>query len=131
MHGDPLAMPASLEFGMPLTCLLRCNDLASTREHYQQTLGFTACDSAESTLLVQLQDGCLTFTEQDLWGSAPACTGTLYFALEDVQAYFDSIKDRADIAWPLQDMPYGTREFGIRDCNGYYLAFMQARPVPG
>ncbi|WP_246195957.1 MULTISPECIES: VOC family protein [Pseudomonas] len=120
-----------LESEMPLTCLLRCNDLSRTREHYQRILGFAVSDGAESTLLVQLQDCRLTFTEQDLWGSAPGCTGTLYFALEDVQAYFDSIKERADIAWPLQDMPYGTREFGIRDCNGYYLAFMQGQPVPG
>lgn len=25
----------------------------------------------------------------------------------------------------LQGMPYGSRKFGIEDCNGYYLAFSQ------
>jgi len=25
--------------------------------------------------------------------------------------------------WPIEDMSYGTREFGIEDCNGYILAF--------
>jgi len=43
----------------------------------------------------------------------------------DVDAYYATVKDAASVAWPLQDMPYGSREFGVVDCNGYHLAFQQ------
>jgi len=33
-------------------------------------------------------------------------------------------------AWQLQDMPYGSREFGVRDCNGCHLAFAQQASPP-
>jgi uncharacterized glyoxalase superfamily protein PhnB len=43
--------------------------------------------------------------------------------LSDVDAYYDSIKHKAAIRWPLEDLAYGLREFGVTDCNGYTLAF--------
>ena len=43
--------------------------------------------------------------------------------IDDVDAYYESIKEKVSILWPLQDMSYGTREFGIKDCDGYNLAF--------
>ncbi|MDN6858994.1 bleomycin resistance family protein [Pseudomonas sp. CAN2814] len=110
---------------MPLTLLLRCHDLDLTREHYRDTLGFSVSDSAEGTLTVQLQDCRLLFTAHDLWSAAVGSSGTLYFQIVDVEGYFEQVKDHAQIAWPLQDMPYGSREFGVRDCNGYHLAFAQ------
>ncbi|HEF4760163.1 TPA: bleomycin resistance family protein [Pseudomonas putida] len=114
---------------MPLTLLLRCNDLDRTRQYYHDTLGFTSVESAQATLTVLLQDCRITFTEQDLWGSPVACSGTIYCAIKQVDHYYDVVKDKVDIAWPLQDMPYGSREFGVRDCNGYYLAFAQLSEV--
>jgi uncharacterized glyoxalase superfamily protein PhnB len=110
---------------MPLTLLLRCHDLELTREHYRDTLGFSVTDSAEGTLTVQLEDCRLLFSAQDLWGREEGCSGTIYLQLADVASYFAAVKDRALIAWPLQDMLYGSQEFGVRDCNGYHLAFAQ------
>ncbi|MFJ9990482.1 VOC family protein [Pseudomonas putida] len=112
---------------MPLSPLLRCNDLQKTREHYRETLGFEVADSQQATLTVHLDDNRILFTEQDLWGHSPHCTGTFYFVIADVDGYFERVREKADIAWPLQDMPYGSLEFGVRDCNGYFLAFTQAR----
>ena len=34
---------------------------------------------------------------------------------------------KADVVWPIADMEYGTREFGIRDPDGYVLAFAEQR----
>ncbi|VVN87819.1 VOC family protein [Pseudomonas fluorescens] len=110
---------------MPLTTLLLCNDLVGTGNYYHETLGFTVADSLESTITVRLDDCSLTFTEQNIWGSPVTFSGTLYFAISNVDRYYESVKDKTAIAWPLQDMPYGSREFGLRDCNGYYLAFTQ------
>ncbi|CDF83770.1 VOC family protein [Pseudomonas sp. QL9] len=111
---------------MPLVALLRCNDLDLTREHYRDALGFEVSETAEGTLSVRLEDCRVVFTAQDLWAAPAACSGTFYFHITDVEGYFAKVQDKARIAWPLQDMPYGSREFGVRDCNGYHLAFAQS-----
>ena len=110
---------------MPLTPLLRCHDLTQTERFYVDVLGFTAVDSADDTLTVEKHGSKLIFTQQDLWKSPPTCSGTFYFALADAAAYYAALEDKAPIAWPLQQMPYGSSEFGVVDCNGYHLAFRQ------
>jgi predicted enzyme related to lactoylglutathione lyase len=110
---------------MPLTILLRCKDLDETRKFYSSVLGFSIADTAEDTLTVEKNGGKLIFTRQDLWNSDPACSGTIYFTIPDTIEYYAMVKDRAKISWPLRQMPYGSREFGVNDCNGYSLAFQQ------
>jgi hypothetical protein len=56
-------------------------------------------------------------------GNQPQFTGTLYFHLEGVQEFYNRVKDQVQIVWPLEIMEYGQQEFGIRDCDGYLLAF--------
>ena len=111
---------------MSVSLMLRCLNRAKTRAFYTAVLGFDAVDSAEASLTVRKEGGSLMFTEADLWQAAPTCTGTIYFSVADVDAYYLSVKDRAPLAWPLQDMDYGTREFAVTDCNGYLIAFQQA-----
>jgi len=108
---------------MPLTLLLHTGDLKETRKFYESVLGFDAFDTAESTLTVEKHGGRLIFTE--LWGAPDGFSGTIYFTVPDADRYFTSIQDKVDVAWPIQDMSYGSREFGIKDCNGYHLAFQQ------
>lgn len=112
---------------MSMTLLLRCNDLESTREFYRSVLGFDVRDTADGTVTVEKFGGAIVFTCQDLWNGAARCTGTVYFAIPAIEAYYASVQSRANVAWPLQDMPYGSREFGVTDCNGYMLAFTQQR----
>ena len=108
---------------MPLTLLLRTNDLKQTREFYESVLGFDAFDSAEGTLTVEKHGGKLIFT--DIWGAPDGFSGTIYFTVPDVDRYFASLQGKVEVAWPVQDMSYGSREFGMKDCNGYHLAFQQ------
>jgi uncharacterized glyoxalase superfamily protein PhnB len=111
-----------------LTLLLRCSNLAQTREFYRTALGFDVTETAEGTVSTRLAGGTLIFTEQDLWETTPAVSATIYFSIPDADAYYASVKDKAAVAWPLQDMPYGSREFGLRDCNGYTLGFQTEVP---
>jgi len=115
---------------MAVTILLRCKDLEETRRFYSSVLGCNVADTAEHTLSVENNGGKLIFTTQDLWNSAPACSGTIYFTVPDVKEYYAKVKDRAKISWPLQQMPYGSLEFGVIDCNGYNLAFQQDMRTP-
>jgi uncharacterized glyoxalase superfamily protein PhnB len=112
---------------MKLSLLLRCKDLEETRGFYGSTLGFRVSDSAEGTISVALQDSTLVFTAADLWRGPIGLSGTIYLATDDLDARFAKLDEGVHIEWPIQDMPYGSREFGIRDCNGYVLAFHQQR----
>ena len=108
-----------------LTVLLRCRDLEETRKFYQSALGFNVRDTAEDTLTVEQHGGALIFTSGDLWGGPLGFSGTIYFTVSDADDYYALVKDKVAVAWPLQNMTYGSREFGITDCNGYHLAFQQ------
>ncbi len=112
---------------MSLALLLRCHDLDETRRFYESVLGFSVGASAGNTLTAELDGDKLLFTAQDLWRAGPALSGTIYFTVPDVDGLYASLQNRAEIAWPLQEMPYGSREFALSDCNGYLLAFQQQR----
>lgn len=112
---------------MSLSILLRCFDTEQTRNFYQSVLGFDTFSSAEGTITVSKGGASLVFTNRDLWRREPGFSGTIYIAVDDVDRYFSAIEGKAPVAWPLQDMPYGSREFAVTDCNGYLVAFQQAR----
>jgi uncharacterized glyoxalase superfamily protein PhnB len=46
--------------------------------------------------------------------------------MSGVQEFFDRVKGRAEVVWPLEAMEYGQREFGVRDGDGYTLAFAES-----
>lgn len=110
---------------MPLTILLRSSDLEETRQFYQSALGFNVRDTKEGTLTVEFHGGVLIFTSGDLWEKPVGFSGTIYFTIPDVGGYFAAVKEKTAVAWPIQDTSYGSREFGVKDCNGYHLAFQQ------
>ena len=57
--------------------------------------------------------------------AAPVCSGTFYLFPESVDAIADELRGKVELAWGPEEMPYGTYELGIRDPNGYYLAFSE------
>ena len=126
-HAPVEVHPPSKE-ASPLAVLLRCNDIVETRSFYGDVLGFEVSDTAEGTLTAKGPGGArLIFTTLDPWHSPPRCSGTFYFTVDDVDGLCAAVQGKAALAWGLQDMPYGSREFGIKDCNGYALAFQQKR----
>lgn len=110
---------------MTMNLLMQCNSLEETRSFYSSVLRFHVSDSADGTCSVCKAGGTIIFSTGDNLGSSPVMTGTIYFFVSDVDEYFETVRDNVDIRWPLQDLSYGSREFGIRDCNGYHLAFAQ------
>lgn len=110
---------------MAINLLLKCHDVETTKSFYEEILEFKVSDSAGDTCTVEKEGGAIIFTSEELWSGHPKCTGTIYFFIDDVEKYYKSIKDKAIILWPLQNMPYGTREFGVKDYDEYHLAFAQ------
>ena len=50
-------------------------------------------------------------------------TGSFYFNVDNADEWYENLKDKANIFYPLEDFEYAMREFAIKDCNGYILQF--------
>jgi uncharacterized glyoxalase superfamily protein PhnB len=115
---------------------LKVTDLQRTIDYYTQNFGATLVwcapnDGGGENAWLDLGGVSLLFSTGDHLGPRPQLSGTLYIDMEGVETFFDGIKERVEIVWPLERMPYGTREFGVRDCNGYVLAFSEGAESPG
>ena len=110
---------------MPINLLLKCHDVDTTKSFYDEILKFKVKDSKNNTCRVEKEGGEIIFTSEELWSGHPKCTGTIYFFIDDVESYYESIVEKAIIKWPLQKMSYGTLEFGVKDYDEYTLAFAQ------
>jgi uncharacterized glyoxalase superfamily protein PhnB len=109
--------------------VLRVTDTARAIEFYTGVLGFqvlrkTTDDDGDVCLLRSGPIELMLATGLHL-GGTPTFTGTFYFQTEDVATFYERIKNRVEIVWPLEVMDYGTREFGIHDPDGYTLAFAE------
>ena len=49
----------------------------------------------------------------------------LYIRTDEVDRLYEHLKDRVQIHSGLEETFYGTREFGVRDLNGFWLTFGQ------
>ena len=51
--------------------------------------------------------------------------GRYNFSVRDVDAWWEALRDRAEVVEPLFDTPYGTRKFTVRDPDGNELGFVR------
>lgn len=71
---------------------------------------------SRSSLAAEISD----FENVNIGGSI-----TFYFEMEDVEGFYEKIKDKVIIINELFTKFYGMKEFYIKDCNGYILAFAE------
>jgi catechol 2,3-dioxygenase-like lactoylglutathione lyase family enzyme len=57
--------------------------------------------------------------------------GRYNFSVVDVDAWWEHLRDQAQVVEPLFDTPYGTRKFTISDPDGNELGFVQSRRSDG
>ena len=113
-----------------IVAVLKVADLARAVDFYTSILGFSlaweaANDGGGRNAMLTAGTTSVLLTTGSHLGDKPQFTGTLYFNLIGVREFFESIKDRVEIVWPLETMEYGQLEFGIRDPDGYLLAFAE------
>jgi uncharacterized glyoxalase superfamily protein PhnB len=120
--------------------VLKGSDMQKAVTFYTGVLGFTvawraANDGGGENCMLQAGAARLLLSTGSHLGDKPQFTGTLYFHMAGVHEFFERIKDQVEIVWPLETMDYGQKEFGIRDGDGYTLAFAEAlegaSPSPG
>jgi uncharacterized glyoxalase superfamily protein PhnB len=114
------------------------SNVAENIEFYKNSLGFepiyvqTENDVSNFAILKKENVQIMIGEKNVLWKHMPelkhkeaANSVMLYFELDDVAAYYEKIKGKVEVLKELHDTWYKTREFWIKDCNGYLLAFFQ------
>lgn len=96
-------------------------------DFYTKFLGFTCenWDREEGWAYVERDELTLMFAEPHWIADfdGPDFTGSLYFNVDDVDGLWDTLKNLVTVEYELENMPYGMREFAIRDYFGYILQF--------
>ena len=112
--------------------MLDAIDIRQTIEFYENLLGFSAVSfypDAEHACWVCLSRGeieiMFSLRSEHSKFETPMLTGALYFNVEDVDAAWEELKDKAPVEYPIENFDFGMREFAIRDCNSYLLQFGQ------
>lgn len=120
----------SARLGARVTVSLLAADLGRTLAFYQG-LGFRVTgeyDDDDGTWAeVRRDSAVLQFFTDPPPGvpPRPALSGTIYFYPDDVAALAEEWQGKVAFEWGPEVMPYGMREFGLKDPNGYYLAFTE------
>lgn len=111
-----------------LAPILATDDMERSVRFYVEVLGFT-CGLQTPGYSNLTRDAVRIMlagpNSHEEW-QGPKFTGQLYIGLETpeaVDALWATVKDRAEIIYAVADFDYGAHEFGIRDDNGYHLAF--------
>jgi catechol 2,3-dioxygenase-like lactoylglutathione lyase family enzyme len=113
-----------------ITPVLKASDMQRSVDFYTGVLGFALQwrgpgDGGDEICMLQLGEANLMLSTGNHLSGKPCFTGTLYFDMQGVDEFYARIKDKLDLVWPLEAMEYGQREFGLRDPDGYTLAFAE------
>ena len=110
--------------------VLKVADFERSIRFYQEVLGFAVDwrardDTGETALLALGRTAIMLSTGQHLGEDKPGFTGALYFDMTGVRQFWELVHDKAPVVWPLEEIEYGTLEFGVRDPDGYTIAFSE------
>ena len=106
---------------------LSTEDVTRSVKFYVEQLGFTCTLQLEGFARVRLgaADIILALPNAHVPWQGPRFTGSIYLDVDNLDQLWASLKNRARIAYPIETMEYGVREFGLLDDNGYQLSFAQ------
>lgn len=102
-------------------------DISRSVTFYVRQLGFACALQLKRFARVKLGKADIMLAlprENEAW-AGPLFTGSIYLGVDNVDAIWERLKDHVRIAYPIETMGYGVREFGILDDNGYQLSFAQ------
>jgi predicted enzyme related to lactoylglutathione lyase len=101
------------------------SDFDSAVAWYESILGLTAVGHwpPDAPKYAHFQTGAAQFALSEL-DPVPAA-GRYNFSVRDVDAWWEKLRERAEVVEALFDTPYGTRKFTIKDPDGNELGFVR------
>jgi uncharacterized glyoxalase superfamily protein PhnB len=106
-----------------LVPMLQTLDIERTAAWYESVLGFRRQGQQGGLWCRLWRDGVSIMFMTNAHLGHPHATATQYISVDDVDALWEGIKKHCQAEWGPEDMPYGLREFAIKDPNGYLLSF--------
>ena len=106
-----------------LVPMLQTLDMEQTIKWYETVLGFRQQGRQADGWCRLGRDGISIMFMNNVHLGPPHATATQYFSVDSADALWDNIKESCKAEWGPEDMPYGLREFAIKDPNGYLLSF--------
>jgi predicted enzyme related to lactoylglutathione lyase len=97
-------------------------DIEKAKKFYEDVLGFKPGPFYEPTdwQPYQCQQGVFFAI-----GLSPGSTDETSFVVDDIEALWSRVKEKAEVIHPLENTPWGTYRFVIKDPDGHLLAFGQ------
>jgi catechol 2,3-dioxygenase-like lactoylglutathione lyase family enzyme len=122
----------AVNLGRRVVPSLLTSDMRRTLEFYVEKLGFTQTafypiESDPEWTEVRRDDVAIHFYTEAPHATkySPVCSGTFYFYPAGVEALAAEFRGKVTFVWGPHVTDAGMREFGLRDPNGYYLAFTE------
>lgn len=122
----------AVDFGSRVVPALLVANMHEAIEFYTQKLGFQQTGywpiESDPEWTELRRDGAAVHLFIDSpHGSpdTPTFSGIIYFHPESVEALADELRGKVPFVWGPEVTDTGMREFGIRDPNGYLLAFTE------
>jgi len=112
-----------------LSPILWTKNLQGTITFYESVLGFKGKSNFPNFVSLCRENVEIMFIipqdEPEDFFSKPTLTGSIFIVVEEVDKFWESVKDKATIKTRLADREYLMRDFSILDNNGYELVFGQ------
>ena len=103
------------------------NQMQETLDFYMQILGFTLGEYNEEWGWASLHlDGVgimIAKPNEHTPFDKPAFTGSFYINTDDVDYWWEHLKDKVKLCYDIDNFEYQMREFGFFDNNGYLLQY--------
>jgi uncharacterized glyoxalase superfamily protein PhnB len=109
--------------------MIHVPDVRATANWYA-SIGFTIRathedDGVMSWAAIRIGNGEFMLNEGGSQSGVDRREVDLYVTTDSVEDAYQRLKDRVHVREPLHDTFYGTREFIIRDINGFWITFGQ------
>lgn len=110
--------------------VLAVPDLEITGGFFNQVLGFEIHEMGDPGWRMFIRDGCRIMAGHCPDALSPGEIGDhsyfAYFVVDDAEDFFNGVVEHdAEIIKPLEDEPWGMREFGIRTIDGHRIMIGQ------
>ncbi|RAR69961.1 VOC family protein [Flavobacterium aciduliphilum] len=113
----------------PIVPMIWTNELQETVSFYCDVLGFSCGNYNDEWGWAAInKDDCemmIAKPNMHISFDKPLFTGSFYIKVDDVETLWNTVKDKVNIVYDLEDFDWGMREFAIYDNNSYMIQFGQ------